>query len=86
MVIARARPDQVSRQDTTQTVSRDISWQRGKVTAEDRARLLRQRAATVWLTGLSGSGKSTIAIELEKRLTEADMRASSWMATTSGRV
>jgi bifunctional enzyme CysN/CysC len=71
MVIARARPDQVSHRDTKETVSRDIAWQRGKVTAEDRARLLRQQAATVWLTGLSGSGKSTIAIELEKRLIEA---------------
>jgi bifunctional enzyme CysN/CysC len=71
MVIARARPDQVSRRDTKETVSRDIAWQRGKVTAEDRARLLRQQAATVWLTGLSGSGKSTIAIELEKQLIEA---------------
>jgi bifunctional enzyme CysN/CysC len=71
MVIARARPDQISRHDPQATVSRDISWQRGKVTAEDRARLLRQRAATVWLTGLSGSGKSTLAMELEKRLIEA---------------
>jgi adenylyl-sulfate kinase len=71
MVIARARPDQFSRQATTETASRDISWQPGKVTAEDRARLLRQQAATVWLTGLSGSGKTTIAAELEKRLIEA---------------
>jgi bifunctional enzyme CysN/CysC len=71
MVIARAQADQVSRKGATETVSRDISWQRGKVTAEDRARLLRQQAATVWLTGLSGSGKSSIAIELEKRLIEA---------------
>jgi bifunctional enzyme CysN/CysC len=71
MVIARARPDQVSRQEARRAVSQDISWQRGKVTAEDRARLLRQQAATVWLTGLSGSGKSTIAIELEKRLIDA---------------
>ena len=71
MVIARVQADHVSRQDATETVSRDISWQRGKVTPEERARLLRQRAATVWLTGLSGSGKSTIAIELEKRMIEA---------------
>jgi bifunctional enzyme CysN/CysC len=70
MVIARARPDQFSRQATTETASRDISWQPGKVTAEDRARLLRQQAATIWLTGLSGSGKTTIAVELEKRLIE----------------
>ena len=71
MVIARAGTDQVSRQGAQGTVSRDISWQRGKVTADDRARLLRQRAATIWLTGLSGSGKSGIAMELEQRLIEA---------------
>jgi adenylyl-sulfate kinase len=71
MVISRMRTDHVSRPDAKDTVSRDISWQRGKVTAEERARLLRQQAATVWLTGLSGSGKSAIAIELEKRLIEA---------------
>jgi bifunctional enzyme CysN/CysC len=39
-----------------------------KVTADSRAALLGQRAVTVWLTGLSGAGKSTIATELEKRL------------------
>jgi bifunctional enzyme CysN/CysC len=71
MVIARAGTDQVSRQGAQGTVSRDISWQRGKVTADDRARLLRQWAATIWLTGLSGSGKSAIAMELEQRLIEA---------------
>ncbi len=71
MVIARARPEQVWRQDRREAVSLDISWQRGKVTAEERARLLRQRPATAWLTGLSGSGKSAIAAELEKRLIEA---------------
>jgi adenylylsulfate kinase len=32
--------------------------------------LLRQTPATIWLTGLSGSGKSTIAFELERRLIE----------------
>ena len=42
----------------------------GKVSEAERAVLLGQRAATVWLTGLSGAGKSTIASELEKRLIE----------------
>lgn len=32
--------------------------------------LLKQRGQVFWLTGLSGSGKSTIAIEVERRLTE----------------
>lgn len=35
---------------------------------EDRARLLRQRGATLWFTGLSGSGKSTVARRVEALL------------------
>ncbi|MHB1300982.1 MAG: adenylyl-sulfate kinase [Burkholderiales bacterium] len=49
-------------------VSTNITWYEGKVSAADRKRVLRQEAATIWLTGLSGSGKSTIAFELEKQL------------------
>ena len=47
-------------------VSRDsnVVWQSSKVTRDQRP----HRGATVWLTGLSGSGKSTIATELERRL------------------
>ncbi|MFH0985300.1 MAG: sulfate adenylyltransferase subunit CysN [Candidatus Omnitrophota bacterium] len=45
-----------------------IHRQEGFVTAKDRARILKQRPATVWLTGLSGSGKSAVAYDLEKRL------------------
>jgi adenylylsulfate kinase len=40
----------------------------GAVARTDRESLLRQRGCAVWLTGLSGSGKSTIARALEKRL------------------
>lgn len=43
---------------------------RGQVRPEDRAKLLGQQGAVVWLTGLSGSGKSTIAHALEKSLFE----------------
>jgi adenylyl-sulfate kinase len=42
----------------------------GKVSSEERARRLGQRPLTVWLTGLSGAGKSTIAAELERRLVD----------------
>ncbi len=38
------------------------------VSRAERERFLSQRACTVWLTGLSGSGKSTIAQQLERRL------------------
>ena len=51
-------------------VNRNITRHAGQVGMEDRVRLLGQRPATVWLTGLSGSGKSTIAYALEKRLVE----------------
>lgn len=37
---------------------------------EDKERLLGQRGLTLWFTGLSGSGKSTVAIALERALSE----------------
>jgi adenylylsulfate kinase len=43
----------------------------GNVSREERWRLLRQQPLTVWLTGLSGAGKSSIAGALERRLLEA---------------
>ena len=50
--------------------SREITRQTGKVTRKDREKLLGQKGITIWLTGLSGSGKTTIAYELERRLIE----------------
>jgi adenylylsulfate kinase len=46
----------------------NITWHGGAVTRSDRHRLLGQRGVTVWMTGLSGSGKSTIAVLLEQLL------------------
>ncbi|TCG00678.1 adenylyl-sulfate kinase [Paraburkholderia strydomiana] len=40
----------------------------GAITLADRMRLLHQKPVTIWLTGLSGAGKSTIAFELERQL------------------
>ncbi|MCW5603847.1 MAG: adenylyl-sulfate kinase [Burkholderiales bacterium] len=48
--------------------SENITWHTSKVSIEERAALQRQNALTVWLTGLSASGKSTLAYELERRL------------------
>jgi len=52
----------------------NIVWHQGAVTREDRQRLNGHRGCTVWLTGLSGAGKSTIAVDLEKRLLERGVR------------
>lgn len=43
----------------------------GGATAAERARALGQRPVTVWLTGLSGSGKSALSLALETRLVAA---------------
>jgi len=48
--------------------STNITWHAGHVTRPDREQLLGQRGVTVWLTGLSGSGKSTIAVGAEAEL------------------
>ena len=45
-----------------------IVWQDTKVTLSDRELLMKQKGLIIWFTGLSGSGKSTIAVELEKLL------------------
>ncbi|MFL6529865.1 MAG: adenylyl-sulfate kinase [Chthoniobacterales bacterium] len=48
--------------------SKNIFWTEGKVTAQARATQNGHRGAVVWLTGLSGAGKSTIARGLEAEL------------------
>ena len=48
--------------------SQNIFWSEGKITAQRRAALNGHRGAVVWLTGLSGAGKSTIARGLEAEL------------------
>ena len=48
----------------------NVTWHDGLVSREDRYKILRQKGATVWFTGLSGSGKSTIAVALERALFE----------------
>jgi len=46
----------------------NITWHEGSVTREERQQLLNQKGITVWMTGLSASGKSTIACILEQML------------------
>jgi bifunctional enzyme CysN/CysC len=52
-----------------ETEQRNVIWHRSRLTRPARWALLDQTGATVWLTGLPASGKSTIAVALEERLT-----------------
>jgi adenylylsulfate kinase len=46
----------------------NITWHEGTVSRAERQQLLNQKGVTVWMTGLSASGKSTIACILEQML------------------
>ncbi len=54
----------------TEIKATNITWHEGHVSRADRERLLGQKGATIWFTGLSGSGKSTIAFTVEHALVE----------------
>src|SRR3954451_23313234 len=54
----------------TETRATNITWHEGHVTREERGLLLGQKGATLWFTGLSGSGKSTFAFTLEHALVQ----------------
>jgi len=47
-----------------------VRWHEGDITREHRGKILGHKGATLWFTGLSGSGKSTVAVELEGTLHE----------------
>ena len=49
----------------------NITWHEGAVSRGDRAALLGDGGATLWFTGLSGSGKSTVAAAVEQHLVES---------------
>ncbi len=47
----------------------DLVWHSGQVSYANRCQLLQQKGLVIWFTGLSGAGKSTIAVAVEKKLT-----------------
>ncbi len=55
----------------TETRATNITWHEGHVTRDGRTQLLKQTGVTIWFTGLSGSGKSTIAFTLEHALVQS---------------
>lgn len=50
--------------------SKNLTWHHGKLSTAQRQECLGQKGAVVWLTGLSASGKSTVAREVELALVE----------------
>lgn len=55
--------------------SENITWQATKVDKQQRQARFGHKSAVLWFTGLSGSGKSTIAVELEKQLFERNINS-----------
>lgn len=58
--------------------STNVLWSPSALTRAERWRRLDHAGATVWLTGLPASGKSTLACDLERRLVNAG-RAAYWL-------
>ncbi|MEQ9823572.1 MAG: sulfate adenylyltransferase subunit CysN [Puniceicoccaceae bacterium] len=57
------------------TGKHNLNWEKGMVSTSDRQDLMGHAPATIWLTGLSGSGKSTIAQHLEAKLVAMGKKA-----------
>ena len=59
----------------SEPISKHITWHHGIITDTEREKFLDQKGAVVWFTGLSGSGKSTVAREVEHALVENGVHA-----------
>ena len=53
----------------------NVTWHQPTITKEDRWRMNRHKSVLIWITGLSASGKSTIAHELESQLFQRKIRS-----------
>jgi bifunctional enzyme CysN/CysC len=73
MVIDRGRHDEASEGEDSQTASH-LHREDALVTPEEREARAGRRAVTIWMTGLSGSGKSTIAKNVERALFNAGVQ------------
>jgi adenylylsulfate kinase len=58
----------------TEPKATHITWHQGAITCTDRENMNGHRGFTIWFTGLSASGKSTLAVAAEKALYERGCR------------
>lgn len=61
--------------NSSQPKSANIHWHHGQVTREEREKAQGQKGVTIWLTGLSGSGKSTVGNRLAEFIFERGGRS-----------
>ncbi len=59
----------------TQQKATNITWHAGNVTPDERRANMGQQGCTIWMTGLSGSGKSTVAVAFEQVLLQRGRHA-----------
>lgn len=64
----------MAKQENAEVFENHIIWHDGYITRQDRNTLNRHQSGLLWLTGLSGSGKSTIAHLVEKELFKRAIR------------
>jgi bifunctional enzyme CysN/CysC len=75
MIRRRARTlDEVVSQEPERQRSTNVVWESSQITREMREHQNGHQAAVLWFTGLSGSGKSTVARKLERRLFDLGCR------------
>ncbi|MFP6906755.1 MAG: sulfate adenylyltransferase subunit CysN [Verrucomicrobiota bacterium] len=72
---ARATKPATEVSKAAEPTSKNIREEASLVGAAEREALLKQKPVTIWLTGLSGSGKSTISQALEERLVQSGQAA-----------
>ena len=76
--VAAGMIEQIGRRTAVPTdgpTSRNITRHRGEIGRERRDEIMGHKPATLWFTGLSGAGKSTVAFALEKRLVDLGHKA-----------
>ncbi len=66
----RLATHRVSSRAMAENKATNVTWHGGHVGRKDREAILRQRGATLWFTGLSGAGKSTVARRVEELLVQ----------------